>query len=50
MGEHDERYVYYRLADPWIGRLVEVALGPADPSIVSETGPPSKESRADRGG
>ena len=40
--EGDERYVYYRLADPWVSRLMEAALGPADPPIVHETGPPAE--------
>jgi DNA-binding transcriptional ArsR family regulator len=35
----DERYVYYRLADPWIERLVEAALGSVDPLVLPEAGP-----------
>lgn len=41
--EGDERYVYYRLADPWVRQLVEAALGAADPSLVHETGPPTED-------
>ena len=39
-GGGDERYVYCRLADPWVGWLVEAALGPADALNARETGPP----------
>lgn len=42
-GGGDERYVYYRLADPWVRRLVEAVLGPADPLVTHETGPPAGE-------
>jgi len=42
-GGGDERYIYYRLADPWVGRLVEAALGSAGPLIALETGPPAEE-------
>jgi DNA-binding transcriptional ArsR family regulator len=49
-GGGDERYVYYRLADPWARRLVEAALGSGETVSTSETGPPDKENRVDAGG